>query len=441
MMSATAKKLGIVISNYNKYDETLECIETVLQSNGLEANEPKIYIVDNASTDASAKPISDRIAQSAYKNRLFLTISPNDLGSCGGLNLGIRQALEEECEYICCLGEAVTVEKNALCVMLNFMENNPTVGMVGGKVYHRHMPHYIQQYGISIDFKHFRASTLYADTLDDGTLPNEVYCDAIGSCGVMVSAKAIEKAGLMPEDTFLYWDDTEWGYQIKNAGFEVVALGDAKLYHSASPMHHCDKTKTNYYLTRNCLNFFMKYTKPEMCAKMSISLLRSIYESFYLHKMGHAHNMAQSDMAALFDAVYGIRGKAAQNRILDNDENGLGFVNFFEEQEAVYMEEDDPFLEQVIRQINPNIMFMQLPKPGVVTIIRCDSILGIQDFNFSIDFSDDVVYIDKSYRMLATREDAKQVRNYESSLQIFLYAMQPAVLRRIEEMRGTFDGL
>lgn len=100
------------------------------------------------------------------------------------------------------------------------------------------------------------------------------------------------------------------------------------------------------------------------------------------------------------------------------------------------MEEDDPFLEQVIRQINPGIVFMQLPSPGVVTIIRCESILGIKDFNFSIDFSTDVVYIDKGYRMLATREDVRQVKDYEANLQTFLYAMQPAILRRIEEMRG-----
>lgn len=53
-----------------------------------------------------------------------------------------------------------------------------------------------------------------------------------------------------------------------------------------------------------------------------------------------------------------------------------------------------------------------------------------------MDFDETVVYIDKSYHMLATREDAEYVKNYEPSLQLFLSAMQPAVLRRIEEMRG-----
>lgn len=326
--------------------------------------------------------------------------------------------------------------------MLDYMMANPAVGLAGGKVYHRHMPHYIQQFGISVDFKHCRASMLYADTPDSETIPNIVYCDAISSCCLMVSAAAIRKVGLMPTDNFLYWDDTEWGYGIKQAGFEVVALGAARFYHAASPMHRCDNTKVNYYMTRNCMHFFMKYTRPENCSKMSIVLLRSVFEAFYLHRMGHAHNMAQSDMSALLDALYGVRGKAAGDRIMDNDESGLGFVSFFQEQEAVYMEDDDPFLEQVIRQINPDIVFMQLPSPDAVTIVRCDSILGIRDFNFSLDFSENVVYIDKNYRMLATREDAALIKNYESNLQLFLYAMQPMVFRRLTKMRGIqYDSL
>ncbi|MCD8038437.1 MAG: glycosyltransferase family 2 protein [Lachnospiraceae bacterium] len=419
--------LGVVISNHNMGYKTVECISSVFHS---DIDAFQVFVVDMASTDSSVSIIDNR-----FGNRITLTCCTEDLGSCGGLNIGIRQALEAGCDYICCLGEAVTVEPSALKNMLHFIQSNQGVGMVGGKVYHRHLPHYIQQFGISIDFKNFRAVTLYADCADNDAIPGVVYCDAVSACAMLVSAAAIEKAGLMPEDNFLYWDDTEWGFRMKQAGFEVAALSDAKMYHSASPMRRCDNTKVNYYMTRNCLNFFMKYTRPEKCMKMSIVLLRSIFESFYLHRMGHAHNMAQSDLTALNDAIYGLRGMAPASRILENDESGLSFVSFFEEQERVYMEDDDPFLEQVIRQINPNIIFLQLPASNAVTIVRCKSILEIKDFDYNLDFSDDVVYIDKSYRMLATREDARLVKNYEAGLQLFLYAMQPQMLRRISEMR------
>lgn len=420
--------LGIVISNHNMGHKTVECISSVLCS---DIDLLQIFVVDMASTDNSVSIIEER-----FGSQVKLTRCNEDLGSCGGLNIGIQQALDTGCDYICCLGEAVTVEPHALKNMMRFMQANPNVGMAGGKIYHKHMPHYIQQFGISIDFNNFRANTLYADCADSPDIPNIIYCDAVSSCAMLVSADAIAKTGLMPDENFLYWDDTEWGFLMKQAGFEVVSLADAKMYHSASPMRRCDNTKVNYYLTRNCLNFFMKYTHPEKCMKMSIVLLRSIFESFYLHRMGHAHNMAQSDLTAMSDAIYGLRGIAPASRILENDESGLGFVNFFEEHESVYMEEDDPFLEQVIRQINPSIQFLQLPQKNIVTIVRCKSILKIKDFHYKLDFSDEVVYIDKSYRMLATREDARLVKDYDASLQLFLYAMQPAVLRRISETRG-----
>ncbi|MDE7322920.1 MAG: glycosyltransferase family 2 protein [Lachnospiraceae bacterium] len=425
------EKLAVVICNYNKGARTIDCIQSVLSSHHFViGSNLKIFVVDNASTDGSAAIIAKK-----YGNKISFTRSDVDLGSGGGLNLGMKQALSEGFRYICCMGEDVTAEPDALKAMLDFMVTTPSVGLAGGKIYHKHMPHYIQHFGMSVDFRHFKASTLYADTPDSENIPNLVYCDAISGCCMMVRAEAIEKAGLMPTGNFLYWDDTEWGYRIKQSGFEVVALGDAKFYHSANPMHRCDNTKVNYYTTRNGMHFFMKYTKPEDCTRMSIVLLRSVFEAFYLHRMGNAHNMAQSDIAALLDAVSGVRGKAADNRILDNDETGLGFVNFFEEQEAVYMEDDDPFLEQVIRQVNPDIVFMQLPCADAVTIVRCDSILGIKDFHFSLEYSENVIYIDKNYKMLSSREDMNLIKNYEPSLQLFLYAMQPAVLQRIAEMR------
>lgn len=443
------EKLAVVIcnfnnnnfnnDNFNNENDICRCIDSVLASNGFQTrgnkehslHELKIYVIDNASDNGSFQAITEK-----YGESVSCTRSGTDLGSCGGLNLGITRALSEGFRYICCLGEAVTAAPDALRSMLDFIVENPNVGLVGGKVYHRHMPHYIQQFGISIDFKHFRASTLYADTADSDDIPNEVYCDAVGACCMMVSADAVGKAGLMPEENFLYWDDTEWGYRIRQAGFEVAALGNAKFYHSASPLHRYDNTKVNYYMIRNCLHFFMKYTAPEKCAKMSLTILRSVFDSFYLHSMEQAHNMAQTDLSALFDALYGLEGQAPRSRILSNDESGLGFVNFFEEHEAVYMEDDDPFLEQVIRQINPEIIFLQQSAPGVITIIRCHSILRIRDFDYPLDFSGNVVYIDKAYHMLATKEDVVYVKNYETNLKLFLYAVQPMMLRRITELRG-----
>lgn len=66
---------------------------------------------------------------------------------------------------------------------------------------------------MKIDFAQGMVQTLYADVPEDGTLPEVVECDSVATCAVMIRTEAIRKdhIGIIPEDNFIYWDDTEWG--------------------------------------------------------------------------------------------------------------------------------------------------------------------------------------------------------------------------------------
>ena len=85
-------------------------------------------------------------------------------------------------------------------------------------MYHRQFPDYIQQCGLMIDFEHCQAHTLYADRLEDGSLPEVVECDTVATCAVMIRGDAIRTTdvGIMPEDNFIYWDDMEWGHRMQD---------------------------------------------------------------------------------------------------------------------------------------------------------------------------------------------------------------------------------
>ena len=121
------KNLAVIICNYNKGSRTADCIQSVLSSRHFVIGDNlKIFVVDNASDDDSVAIITNM-----YGDRISLTRSDTDLGSCGGLNLGIEQALSEGFGYICCIGEEVTAEPNALKIMLDYMVSTPTVGLVG----------------------------------------------------------------------------------------------------------------------------------------------------------------------------------------------------------------------------------------------------------------------------------------------------------------------
>ena len=83
-------KIGIVICNYNKQNDVIDCIQSVLES---KYEDYHIYVVDNASTDESVRLIRECYASC---DRLTLIENSENLGGSGGFNTGLRVAMAEE---------------------------------------------------------------------------------------------------------------------------------------------------------------------------------------------------------------------------------------------------------------------------------------------------------------------------------------------------------
>ena len=280
------KCIGIVICNYNKSDFVIKCIRSVLESNWKNFD---IYVVDNASTDASVKRI-----QQVYPGCVTLLQNKSNLGGSGGFNTGIRRVLEADYEYLMCLDNDVLIDADAVEALYTFLQEHPKVGMVGAKVYHAQAPEYIQQFGLEIDFDHFCARTLYADVLDTEAIPEIVYCDTVAACAVMTPVRVIREIGLLPEDNFLYWDDMEWGYRIKLAGYQVAAYAGARVLHEMSAKAHGSSSFASYYHWRNAFHFFMRFTSKDRWDTMSILLLSTLFKTVYECMYCGKHEVART---------------------------------------------------------------------------------------------------------------------------------------------------
>ena len=140
-------------------------------------------------------------------------------------------------------------------------------------------PDYVQQYGLDLDFDNFTAITHYADYLDDGNIPEVNECDTVATCSVMLRTRFIKESdiGIMPEDNFIYWDDMEWCYRFHLAGYKVVTIKDSvvlnKMGSNAKPVN----TFINYYMWRNRIHFFMKYTPEEKRYKKKTEVFTTAY--------------------------------------------------------------------------------------------------------------------------------------------------------------------
>ena len=123
------------------------------------------------------------------------------------------------------------VDENAMGELVAFLDTHPDSGMAGSRVYHMENPGVIQQFGQIVDFKDYCTEAKFLGKTDADGIPDVEYSDAVAACSLMVRKSLIDEIGLMPEDNFLYWDDTEWGYRCNLAGYKVASVGSSVVLH------------------------------------------------------------------------------------------------------------------------------------------------------------------------------------------------------------------
>ncbi len=441
--------IAAVICNYNKSKYVTECIQSVLESTFSNFD---LIVVDNASTDDSVKCIRER-----YEGKLTLLENAENLGGSGGFNTGIGYAMERGYEYIWCLDNDVLVDENALGALYDFLEKNPQAGMAGSKVYHMEEPDYVQQFGIDVDFEHFCCEAKYYNRLEDGSMPEVVYSDAVAACSVLVRTSLIRQIGMLPEENFLYWDDTEWGYRCNLAGCLVASVGASKVLHSMGAKKESVNTFPTYYAWRNWIRFFMKYTDEEKWEAMCESFLEGIFEIVYDGFYKGEENRTKTVMAAYDDALHGIVGKAGEERIfpLDKKDEKLRAIldkAAWAEIRTAEAGMDTGGLEERILALFPE---MEIRKAGAERnrgkeetetggglgkrengaeetgrrFILC------RDIFMQGDYSEGDIFVDMEGRIMENEEDFFKVFNKGYSYQTFLFMQKPLFMERVRAMR------
>lgn len=240
------KNIGIVVCNYNKKDYVLNCLKSLFEQT---INDFDIYVVDNASTDGSAEAIKEK-----FGRQLILIENDENLGGSGGFNVGLREALKYDYEYIMCVDNDVYFDSHAVEELRNFMIEHKDVGMVGSRAYFMDEPKRIWSFGADIDFEKYVQRDNYRNCTDTDGVPEVTYCTYVPACSMMLRTETVKKVGIMPEENFIYWDDMEWGYRFNKAGYKVAAYGKAKVWHKGGGRNG-KTTFNNYYMWRNRLKF------------------------------------------------------------------------------------------------------------------------------------------------------------------------------------------
>ena len=239
--------VGIIVLNYKNATDTEECIESLRK---IVYKNYFIIIVDNNSQDGSFEKLSE-----LYPELIVLETGENR-GYAAGNNYGIRYALKKGAEYVCILNNDVVVDPSFLTKLVNYMEQHQTVGMTGANICEYYNREIVQSTGFIVNYNtartpHINAGKRVKDVIHDQPLPCDVVC---GAC-MMVRKEIISKIGMIPEIYFLFYEETEWCVRAKKAGFEIVSIMDAIVYHKGSATIKKTNGISNYYMRRNSVLF------------------------------------------------------------------------------------------------------------------------------------------------------------------------------------------
>ena len=119
------KSLSIIIVNYNNYELTNECINSVL--NTVKNLEYEIIVVDNNSPNDSYDKIYEKFGE---VENVTVIKSKENAGFGAGNNLGAEKAIGE---YLLFLNPDILVIDNAIEKMLNTIKDNQDIGLLSGK--------------------------------------------------------------------------------------------------------------------------------------------------------------------------------------------------------------------------------------------------------------------------------------------------------------------
>jgi GT2 family glycosyltransferase len=241
----------VIVLNWNNSKDTIECISSLKQINNPQF---KILCVDNASEDNSFDSI-----KFAHPDIELIRTGKN-LGYAGGNNFGIKYALEKGADYFWLLNNDTVVDENALKELSYVFSENSDAGAVGSRIMYYGDRNIIWFAGGSYKkFSGMTAHYLVDQDISSIKKPLEpAKLDFISGCSLMLSRAAIEKAGLLDESLFLYFEEMDYCERLKKRGLLFKMAPRSIVYHKISRAAVGFPVKF-YYFTRNRLHISKKY--------------------------------------------------------------------------------------------------------------------------------------------------------------------------------------
>jgi GT2 family glycosyltransferase len=216
--------LTISIVNYNASEYLSNCLESIKKyGKGISL---EVWVVDNASSDGSAEAAKIKFPE---VNFIF---NKENLGFGKAHNQILKKI---KSPYVLLLNPDSELKEGTLKHMLEYMDDHPETGAASCKVVkadgsldwasHRGFPTPLA----SLLYFFFKNDSLYNLNNRDLNKPHEV--DEIVGAFFLTKKEVLDKVGIFDEDYFLYAEDLDLCFRIKEAGYKIMYVPDVEILH------------------------------------------------------------------------------------------------------------------------------------------------------------------------------------------------------------------
>lgn len=252
--------LAIVIVNWNSFEVTANCLESLRV---LDYTNFEVIVVDNGSEDDSVPRFKHDFPE------VSLLQNSENRGFTGGNNTGIQYALDKGVDLIMLLNNDTIITPAFAGILVKRLMADQSIGAIQPKIMYNQERDVIWNAGGFFNPFFFLSKTRGLNEKDKSQYDQPIDVDWITGCCFLIRSEVVRQIGLLDDKFFIYYEDSDWSFKIRNTGLRMCYDPRAVIYHEAGKSNENRKGHnegnispfTHYQVVRNHLFMVRRYAK------------------------------------------------------------------------------------------------------------------------------------------------------------------------------------
>jgi GT2 family glycosyltransferase len=233
-------EVAVAIVTYRSADLTIDCLRSIAAERSTSDLSIRVIVVDTASKDAPL--VAGAIEANGWSSWVTIAEAPRNGGFAYGNNVAFQRAYEEgPPDYLHMLNPDTLIRKGAIGALVRFLEAHRDVGIAGSSFenldgsdwpFAFRFPSILSelegglQWGLAT-----RLFQRWVVAMQMSAVPQPV--DWVPGASMMIRRAVLESIGGLDENYFLYFEETDFCFRAKKAGFLTWYVPESRVMHIA----------------------------------------------------------------------------------------------------------------------------------------------------------------------------------------------------------------